>query len=291
MATPLERLQQQMRGANPYGMTETDLLEESQKASANFSSALKKHGVLSPQAKQARAVMEAAQVRLSSFYSEKQSHGSPMNSRRQNLGQNRYTRHNNSHNQYTDLTVKQLKEKLIELGGSPEGMVERAELLSAVRAAARAAASRHAAPRRAPPPPPNATRRNNAANVAEELRKSRARAKAAANAERARANAEARARANAEARARANAEARARANAEARARARANAEAKKTTFYEILKIPRTADKSEIKKAYHRRALVAHPNKGGNEEDFKLIGKAYETLSDPDKRAEYDRSLR
>jgi len=278
MATPLERLQQQMRGANPYGMTETDLLEESQKTSANFSSALKKHGVLSPQAKQARAAMEAAQMRLSSFYSEKQAHGSPMNSRRQNLGQNRYTRHNNSHNQYTDLTVKQLKEKLIELGGSPEGMVERAELLSAVRAAARAAASRHAAPRRAPPPPPNATRRNNPANVAEELRKSRARAKAAANAERARAAA------NAE-RARA-----AERNVNRDTPEKFKTDGKLVDFYKTLGITHTADNKAIKKAYRDMALrgeYRHPNKGGDQEKFKLLQRAYDVLGDEGEKREYN----
>src|SRR3989442_1038224 len=58
-------------------------------------------------------------------------------------------------------------------------------------------------------------------------------------------------------------------------------------YYEILKIEENASKSEIRKAYINLALVNHPDKGGNEEEFKKINKAYEVLIDEDKRKEYD----
>jgi hypothetical protein len=64
------------------------------------------------------------------------------------------------------------------------------------------------------------------------------------------------------------------------------------TLYKVLEIRPKATKSEIKKAYHRQSLRNHPDKNpGNQEEatkkFQLIGLAYETLSDPETRAEYD----
>lgn len=64
----------------------------------------------------------------------------------------------------------------------------------------------------------------------------------------------------------------------------------KRDYYEILGIPRTATKEEIKKAYRRLALKYHPDKGGTKEDetkFKEINEAYAVLSDEKKRAAYD----
>jgi curved DNA-binding protein CbpA len=63
-------------------------------------------------------------------------------------------------------------------------------------------------------------------------------------------------------------------------------------FYAILDLKPSASTDDIKKAYRRLALVHHPDKNLNnrqqaEEKFKAISKAYETLSDPDKRREYD----
>ena len=63
-------------------------------------------------------------------------------------------------------------------------------------------------------------------------------------------------------------------------------------YYEILEISRDADVNEIKKAYRKLALKYHPdrNQGDKEaeEKFKLVNEAYQVLSDPQKRATYDR---
>lgn len=62
-------------------------------------------------------------------------------------------------------------------------------------------------------------------------------------------------------------------------------------YYEILGVDRDAASEEIKKAYRRLARQYHPdvNPGDKsaEEKFKDIGIAYEVLSDPEKRAQYD----
>jgi molecular chaperone DnaJ len=62
-------------------------------------------------------------------------------------------------------------------------------------------------------------------------------------------------------------------------------------FYEVLGVQQTASPDEIKKAYRNLARQFHPdvNKDANAADkFKEINSAYEILSDPDKRARYDR---
>ncbi|RYP73147.1 hypothetical protein DL771_003783 [Monosporascus sp. 5C6A] len=62
-------------------------------------------------------------------------------------------------------------------------------------------------------------------------------------------------------------------------------------YYKILNVPKDADDNTIKKAYRKLAIVHHPDKNPNDEQaaerFKDIGEAYETLSDPQKRARYD----
>ena len=60
-----------------------------------------------------------------------------------------------------------------------------------------------------------------------------------------------------------------------------------TSLYETLGVSSTAQVSEIKKAFHRLALVHHPDKGGDPEKFKCIVEAYEILSDERKRNVYD----
>ncbi|OIN88961.1 hypothetical protein AUJ40_02780 [Candidatus Berkelbacteria bacterium CG1_02_42_45] len=60
--------------------------------------------------------------------------------------------------------------------------------------------------------------------------------------------------------------------------------------YKILGVEKNASTEEIKKAYRKLALKYHPDRGGSEEDarkFKEINEAYQVLSDPQKRAQYD----
>jgi len=57
--------------------------------------------------------------------------------------------------------------------------------------------------------------------------------------------------------------------------------------YEILGVPRGASDADIKKAYRRLAGQHHPDKGGDTARFQEIQSAYETLSDPNKRAQHD----
>lgn len=63
-------------------------------------------------------------------------------------------------------------------------------------------------------------------------------------------------------------------------------------YYQTLEIAKNASAEDIKKAYRRLAVKYHPdhNQGSREaeERFKQISEAYQVLSDPDKRAVYDR---
>jgi molecular chaperone DnaJ len=59
------------------------------------------------------------------------------------------------------------------------------------------------------------------------------------------------------------------------------------SYYDILGIDKSASQDDIKKAYRKKALEYHPDRGGDETKFKKAAEAYETLSDDQKRQEYD----
>ncbi|MEL7481349.1 MAG: DnaJ domain-containing protein, partial [Pseudomonadota bacterium] len=66
----------------------------------------------------------------------------------------------------------------------------------------------------------------------------------------------------------------------------------KRDYYDILGVDRGADDKALKSAYRKLALKYHPdqNPGDAEAEahFKEVGEAYGVLSDPEKRAAYDR---
>lgn len=62
---------------------------------------------------------------------------------------------------------------------------------------------------------------------------------------------------------------------------------KSKDYYKILGVSREATEVEIKKAYRRESLKHHPDKGGDEEKFKLVVEAHSVLSDSMKRGRYD----
>lgn len=66
----------------------------------------------------------------------------------------------------------------------------------------------------------------------------------------------------------------------------------KQDYYELLGISRDAEEADIKKAYRKLAMKYHPDRNSNDKDseekFKEIQRAYAVLSDPQKRAAYDR---
>src|SRR5215831_398152 len=63
-------------------------------------------------------------------------------------------------------------------------------------------------------------------------------------------------------------------------------------YYEVLEVERTASDEELKKAFRRLAMQHHPDRNGgctdSELKFKELNEAYSVLSDPNKRAAYDR---
>merc|ERR1719378_679923 len=61
-----------------------------------------------------------------------------------------------------------------------------------------------------------------------------------------------------------------------------------TKFYKLLEVEKSASEADIKKAYRKLAVKHHPDKGGDPEKFKEITRAYEVLSDSEKRSKYDK---
>ncbi len=64
-------------------------------------------------------------------------------------------------------------------------------------------------------------------------------------------------------------------------------------YYKILGVSRSASSDEIKKAYRSLAMRHHPDRNDHptsQARFNAISKAYEVLSDPKKRADYNQTL-
>ena len=65
----------------------------------------------------------------------------------------------------------------------------------------------------------------------------------------------------------------------------------KKDYYETLKVNKGASDSEIKKAYRKLAIQFHPDKNPGdkvaEQKFKEAAEAYEILSNPQKRQQYE----
>jgi len=59
-------------------------------------------------------------------------------------------------------------------------------------------------------------------------------------------------------------------------------------YYKELGVDKSASKADIKKAYRNLAKKHHPDKGGDAEKFKKISSAYETLSNDQKKYQYDK---
>jgi molecular chaperone DnaJ len=61
----------------------------------------------------------------------------------------------------------------------------------------------------------------------------------------------------------------------------------KRDYYDVLGVNKNASDDELKKAFRRKAIEYHPDKGGDEAKFKEINEAYEVLKDSKKRQRYD----
>lgn len=61
-------------------------------------------------------------------------------------------------------------------------------------------------------------------------------------------------------------------------------------FYQTLGVSTGSSQQEIKRAYYKLVKLNHPDRGGSQRKIQDINEAYETLSDPKKRSEYDQEL-
>lgn len=60
-------------------------------------------------------------------------------------------------------------------------------------------------------------------------------------------------------------------------------------LYQALDVDRAADEKTIRKAFRKKAMKHHPDKGGKREDFEKIQTALTVLMDPERRAQYDQT--
>lgn len=60
-----------------------------------------------------------------------------------------------------------------------------------------------------------------------------------------------------------------------------------TNLYDILGVDETADQRDIRKAYLKKVVSEHPDKGGSANSFEILQNAYHVLSDPEERSAYD----
>jgi curved DNA-binding protein len=58
-------------------------------------------------------------------------------------------------------------------------------------------------------------------------------------------------------------------------------------YYQILGVDKNSSPEELKQAYRKLAMKHHPDRGGDENEFKKISEAYDVLSNPEKKASYD----
>ncbi len=62
------------------------------------------------------------------------------------------------------------------------------------------------------------------------------------------------------------------------------------SHYETLDVPKDASSADIKRAYRRQSRKHHPDRqGGDHKAMVALNRAFETLSDPEKRARYDKT--